>query len=88
MEALHHGCPTISSTGGALPEAGAGLSELFEPHDVDALVGLLARHLDDPEHHAAQRAAAASYAGPTWDDTALAVAAAVRRLTGPDSPSR
>jgi hypothetical protein len=38
MEALHHGCPTISSTGGAQPEAGAGLSELFDPHDVDALV--------------------------------------------------
>ncbi len=46
MEALHHGCPTISSTGGALPEAGAGLSELFDPHDVDGLVALLRRHLD------------------------------------------
>jgi len=87
MEALHHGCPTISSTGGALPEAGAGLSELFDPQDVDALVDLLTRHLEDPAHHARQRAAAAGYAGPTWDDTARAVASAVRRISGSGSGS-
>jgi glycosyltransferase involved in cell wall biosynthesis len=77
MEALHHGCPTISSTGGAQPEAGAGLSELFDPHDVDALVALLGRHLTDDEHHDAARAAAAAYRGPTWADTAAAVARAI-----------
>lgn len=84
MEALHHGCPTISSTGGALPEAGGGLSELFEPHDVDALVALLQRHLTDDAHHAAARAAAAAYRGPTWADTTAAVAAAIHALS-PDS---
>ena len=67
MEALHHGCPTISSTGGALPEAGGGLSELFDPHDVDALVALLRRHLTDPAHHAAARAAAARLPGADLD---------------------
>lgn len=84
MEALHHGCPTISSTGGALPEAGGGLSELFDPHDVDALVALLQRHLTDDAHHAAARAAAAAYRGPTWADTTAAVAAAIHALS-PDS---
>lgn len=80
MEALHHGCPTISSTGGAQPEAGGGLSELFDPLDVDELVALLRRHLDDPGHHAAARAAAVAHRGPTWADTAAAVAASVRDL--------
>ncbi len=82
MEALHHGCPTIASTGGALPEAGAGLSELFDPTDVDALVALLRRHLDDPAHHAARRAAAVGYQGPSWSDTARAVATAIGGLAG------
>lgn len=83
MEALEHGCPTLSSTGGALPEAGGGLSELFDPHDTDALVALLRRHLEDPEHHAARRAAAAAHRGPRWSDTTAAVAAALRDLVGP-----
>jgi glycosyltransferase involved in cell wall biosynthesis len=80
MEALHHGCPTLASTGGAQPEAAAGVAELFDPHDTDALVALLERHLDDPAHHGAARAAAAAHRGPTWADTAGAVAAAIREL--------
>lgn len=83
MEALEHGCPTLSSTGGALPEAGGGLSELFEPDDTDTLVALLRRHLEDDAHHRARRDAAAAHRGPRWSDTTAAVAAALRDLVGP-----
>ena len=38
MEALHHGCPTICSTRGALPEAGLGFTEDIDPDDLDGLV--------------------------------------------------
>ena len=73
---------TVGPGFGALPKAGAGLSELFDPTDVDALVALLRRHLDDPAHHAARRAAAVGYQGPSWSDTARAVATAIGGLAG------
>ena len=54
--------------------------DLVSEEDVDELVALLRRHLDDPGHHAAARAAAVAHRGPTWADTAAAVAASVRDL--------
>jgi glycosyltransferase involved in cell wall biosynthesis len=83
LESLAHGCPTLSSTGGALPEAGSGVTELFDPHDTGELVALLRRHLEDPEHHRAQRAAVEAHRGPRWSDTTAAVAAALGDLVGP-----
>ena len=83
MEALERGCPTISSDGGALPEAGDGRTELFDPHDVRALTQLVRRHLEDPAHHRAARAAAASYRGPTWADAADTIATALHGLVDP-----
>ena len=76
IEALGHGVPTLSSTGGALPEAGGALAEYFEPDDLDALVGLVERHLVDEVHHLAQRAALADYRPPTWEDGAKGIVAA------------
>ncbi len=81
MEALHHGCPTIASTGGAQPEAAGGAAELFDPQDVDALVALLRTHLVDPAHHESARVAARTHQGFTWADTATSVAAALSDLT-------
>lgn len=80
LEALHHGCATVASDGGAQPEAAGGAAELFDPHDVDGLVAILRRHLTDEEHHAAARAAAAAHRSPTWTDTAAAVASSIREL--------
>jgi glycosyltransferase involved in cell wall biosynthesis len=80
LEAMHHGCATLASSGGAQPEAAAGVAELFEPDDLDGLVALLRRHLDDPAHHDAARAAAAAHRAPTWADTAAVVAASIREL--------
>jgi glycosyltransferase involved in cell wall biosynthesis len=80
LEAMHHGCATLASSGGAQPEAAAGVAELFEPDDLDGLVALVRRHLDDPEHHDAARAAAAAHRAPSWADTATVVAASIREL--------
>jgi glycosyltransferase involved in cell wall biosynthesis len=82
LEALHHGCATIASDGGAQPEAGGDAVELFAPDDLDALVSLVSRHLDDPEHHQRQRAAAAEHRTPTWADATRTVVSAVRELAG------
>jgi glycosyltransferase involved in cell wall biosynthesis len=80
IEALAHGCPTIASTGGALPEAGAGSTELVDPEDTDGLVALIRLHLDDPAHHAAAVERAARYEPPTWSQTAEVVSQAIRTV--------
>jgi hypothetical protein len=59
------------------------VTELFDPHDTGELVALLRRHLEDPEHHRAQREAVAAHRGPRWSDTTVAVAAALGDLVGP-----
>lgn len=82
MEALHHGCPTLSATTGALPEAGRGFTEDIDPDDLDGLVAAIDRHLSDPEHHEAERRRVSGYTAPTWQDTAVAVGDALRRLAG------
>lgn len=78
IEALKAGCPTIASTGGALPEAGEGFTELVDPHDVPSLVSVIERHLDDPSYHQARRELARSYLPPSWETTASEVAEAIR----------
>jgi glycosyltransferase involved in cell wall biosynthesis len=80
MEALHHGCATIASTGGALAEAGDGRVETIDPDDVDGLVVAVERHLLDDDHHDALVARAAGYVPPSWADTTDAVAAALERF--------
>lgn len=78
IEALHNGCPTLSSTGGALPEAGTGFSELFDPKDRSALVEMVARHLDDGGYHADRVELASRYPPPTWVETTRVAAGAIK----------
>ena len=80
MEALDRGCATISSSGGALPEAAQGAAELFEPDDLDELTRLVALHLDDRGHHRQAVLRAEAYTSPTWSMTASAVATEIHRL--------
>jgi glycosyltransferase involved in cell wall biosynthesis len=82
LEALHHGCATVASNGGAQPEAGGDAVELFAPDDLEGLVAVVSRHLDDPAHHELRRAAAAAHRTPTWDQATAAVAAALVGLAG------
>jgi glycosyltransferase involved in cell wall biosynthesis len=86
MEALHHGCATVSSTGGALVEAGDGRVEEIDPDDVDGLTVVIEQHLLDPQHHAAAVERTAGYRAPTWDDTAVAVADELRALGATPPP--
>ena len=86
MEALHHGCATVSSTGGALAEAGDGRVEEIDPDDLDGLTVIIERHLLDPVHHRAARDLAAGYQAPTWADTARAVGDALRTLGATPPP--
>ena len=80
VEALAHGVPTLSSNGGALPEAGGERAEYFAPDDLDALVSAAERHLSDPGYHAGRRAALADYRPPTWADSARQVRDALADL--------
>lgn len=80
MEALAHGCATLASRGGAQPEAAGDAAELFDPGDLDTLTALLARHLDDAEHHDRWVRTAQDHRTPSWADTTTAIAEAVHRL--------
>lgn len=87
-EALAHGQPVITTTGGALRDtlpAGAGLS--VEPGDVDALQDALSRfcHDDKLRHQLRQGAAQARDALSDWQEAGAKFTAA---LTAPaDSPN-
>jgi glycosyltransferase involved in cell wall biosynthesis len=72
-EALARGRVVLSSTGGALPEAGGDAAEYFEPDDAAELARLIRRHLDDPAHHEARLAAARAAVPRRWAEVAADV---------------
>lgn len=80
VEALQRGTVVLSSTGGALPEAGGRFVEYFEPSSPTELADLMRLHLTDPDHHRRQKELVADYSSPTWTDTARATGTAIRRL--------
>ncbi len=73
LEALRAGVPTLTSAGGALPEAGQGLAQLAAPDDLDTWERLVRAHLDDPAHHAAARERTRAFVVPTWSAAAQVV---------------
>ncbi len=73
IESLCAGVPVVSSTGGALPEAGGDLVDYADPSDPSAWAVALDRLLHDEDHREARRAGAAAYRPPTWSDTATQV---------------
>src|SRR5690606_20127722 len=82
-EALAHGLPIVSTTGGAIPEtvpAAAGV--LVPPGDDRALARVLARLIDDAGERArlAAGAVAARAALPTWQAACMKFAAALDGL--------
>ena len=73
IEALSRGVPTLSSNGGALPEAGGDWVDYFDPASVTELVALLRAHLDDTAYHDECRRRLAAYVAPTWADGAAMI---------------
>lgn len=76
IEALGNGVPTLSSSGGSLPEAGGTYAEYFDPVDLDELVALIRRAYRDHAHYEAMRAALVDYRPPTWELGAAGIAEA------------
>lgn len=81
LEALRHGSVVVSSSGGALREAGGDVAEYFDPADTAGLVAAIERHLTDPDHHRAVKERVATFVAPTWDDAAAAVAASLESVS-------
>lgn len=82
-EALAHGLPIVSTTGGAIPEtvpAAAGV--LVPPGDRRALAAELGALLDDSERRSALAAGARAAAArlPSWDDAAAKLAATLLEI--------
>lgn len=83
-EALAHGLPIVTSTGGAADVTLANNVALkFAPGDVDALATHLARLLTHPaeRHRLADAAWAHAASLPRWPDTAARVADVVKRVS-------
>lgn len=74
QESIAHGVPCISSSGGALPEAGAGLAVLFKPTDVAGLKHEMKRWITDDAALAKARTAIAhalpTVPRPRWAEAA------------------
>lgn len=72
QESIAYGTPCIASSGGALPEAGAGLAVFFDPFDTGALKTAMARWIIDDGALAEAKAKIASAlpttTRATWSD--------------------
>jgi glycosyltransferase involved in cell wall biosynthesis len=74
QESIAHGVPCIASSGGALPEAGAGLAVSFDPGDTEGLKKAMARWIVNDEALAKARERIAqelpAVRRTTWNDAA------------------
>lgn len=82
IEALRAGVPVVSSSGGALPEAGGDLVDLVAPDDREGWVRALTLLLGDAAELAARRERLVGYEPPTWSVTAAEVRAALLERFG------
>jgi glycosyltransferase involved in cell wall biosynthesis len=85
-EALAHGLPIVCTTGGAAAETVPDPAAIkVAPGDIAALTAAIARILDDAglRRHLGDAAWAAAQTLPRWDDTARAVAGAIRAIAPP-----
>ena len=85
MEALGYGVATVSSRGGALPEAGGTFAEYADADDLERWVHIVARHLDEPAYHEQILGHVRDYRPPTWVAAGRAVRAAVVEARAADA---
>lgn len=84
VESLSYGCPTISSLGGALVEAGGPSVEYFDAESSDArqqLMSLIERFFEDDTFRQTLQQRATDYVRPQWDETVSAVVKGLKSLT-------
>lgn len=68
LEAMAHGVPVVSTTGGSLREITPGAAVVVDPGDVGAVRAAIAALLDDPAHAASTSALSLSRAAAfSWD---------------------
>lgn len=67
IEALQHGCCVISSNGGALPEAGKGVSLVYESED--ELIKLLTRCATDPDYYNEKKSKSKNIKITNWKES-------------------
>jgi glycosyltransferase involved in cell wall biosynthesis len=80
LEAMACGVPTVTTTGGSLPEVAGDGALLVPPGDPDALAAAIAKLLGNPDEAAALAGRGlARAATQTWDRCAALTAAAYRR---------
>ena len=81
LEAMHSGCPVVTSNRASLPEVVGDAGILLDPDDVDAWVDGLATPLLDDERRAAMISAGYKQAGRfTWEKTAAATLRLYRKV--------
>jgi len=73
VEALRHGCATVCSDAGALPEVVANHGELFKSGDGNALFKILDRLYRDASYHQQLKSTASNFIFPTWAEAATYV---------------
>jgi glycosyltransferase involved in cell wall biosynthesis len=77
QESIAYGVPCIASSGGALPEAGAGLATLFDPTDTESLKKKMRHWIISDGTLAEERAriakALSMIGRATWNDAAIAL---------------
>ncbi len=80
VEALRHGCPTIVSDAGSLPEVTGGHAEIFARADPDALFAVLNRLYRDESFRADLLARAVSFRPTSWREAGDSVKAALDEI--------
>jgi glycosyltransferase involved in cell wall biosynthesis len=80
VEALRHGCPTIVSDAGSLPEVTGGHAEVFARANPDALFAVLDRLYRDESFRAELLARAAAFRPTSWCEAGDSVKAALEEI--------
>ncbi len=70
VEMLLHGCVTLSSDRGSLPEVGSNFVEYFNPERPGEISRLILRYCRDTALHRARKKRLEQYTAPTWEETA------------------
>ncbi|HZW14132.1 MAG TPA: glycosyltransferase [Noviherbaspirillum sp.] len=78
MEALSRKCIVISSDRGALPEAGNGLSLIFDPDNLDQVERIIERLATDKKYYQRQKARVQHYVAQDWNTCSNAIVQCMR----------